>query len=38
VKKRQEVVARMAEKYHTAIIHYQKAFDDACQLARVDSQ
>jgi len=36
VKKRQEVVARMAEKYHTAIIHYQKAFDDACQLAPAD--
>jgi lysophospholipase L1-like esterase len=36
VKKRQKVVARMAEKYHTAIIHYQKAFDDACQLAPAD--
>jgi lysophospholipase L1-like esterase len=33
VKKRQEVVARLADKYHLPLIHYQKAFDDACLLA-----
>jgi lysophospholipase L1-like esterase len=33
VEKRQRVVERLAEKYHLPIIHYQKAFDDACQLA-----
>jgi lysophospholipase L1-like esterase len=36
VKKRQEVVARLADKYHLPIIHYQKAFDDACLLAPAD--
>jgi lysophospholipase L1-like esterase len=33
VEKRQDVVARLADKYHLPVIHYQKAFDDACQLA-----
>jgi lysophospholipase L1-like esterase len=30
VQKRQLVVAKLADKYHLPIIHYQKAFDDAC--------
>jgi lysophospholipase L1-like esterase len=30
VQKRQQVVARLAEKYHLPLIHYQKAFDAAC--------
>jgi len=30
VKSRQEVVAKLADKYHLPIIHFQKAFDDAC--------
>jgi lysophospholipase L1-like esterase len=34
--KYQEVVARLADKYHLPIIHYQKAFDEACQLAPAD--
>jgi lysophospholipase L1-like esterase len=36
IKKRQEVVARLADKYHLPVIHYQKAFNDACQLAPAD--
>ena len=36
VKKLQEAVSRLAEKYHLPFIHYQKAFDDACLLAPVD--
>jgi lysophospholipase L1-like esterase len=36
VKKRQDVVANLADKYHLPIIHFQKAFDDACQLAPAD--
>jgi lysophospholipase L1-like esterase len=35
-KKRQEVVQRLADKYHLPVIHYQKIFDDACQLAPPD--
>jgi lysophospholipase L1-like esterase len=30
VKKRQDVVARLAAKYHLPLVRYQKAFDDAC--------
>ena len=33
VKKRQEAVARLAVKYHLPLIHYQRAFDEACKLA-----
>jgi lysophospholipase L1-like esterase len=36
VKKRQEAVARLAEKYHLPLIKYQAAFDDACTRARAD--
>jgi lysophospholipase L1-like esterase len=36
VQKRQEVVARMAGKYHAAIVHYQTALDEACLLAPAD--
>lgn len=31
--KRQQVVARLAAKYHLPLIHYQRAFDDVCKLA-----
>jgi lysophospholipase L1-like esterase len=30
VKKRQAVVAKLAEKYHLPVIHYQAAYDAAC--------
>jgi len=33
IKKHQEVVAKLAEKYHLPEVHFQKAFDDACQKA-----
>ena len=33
IRKRQEVLARLAAKYHLPLIHYQQAFDDACKLA-----
>ena len=36
VKKRQEIVARLGKKYNLPVIHFQKAFDDACQLAPAD--
>jgi lysophospholipase L1-like esterase len=36
VKLRQDVVARLADKYHLPLIHFQKAFDDACSLAPAD--
>ena len=36
VKMRQEVVAKLATKYNLPIIHFQQAFDDACQLAPAD--
>lgn len=35
-KLRQEVVARLGEKYHLPVIHYQRAFDDACKKAPAD--
>lgn len=33
VKKYQEVVARLAEKYHLPLVRYQQAFDEACRRA-----
>ena len=37
VKKRQEVAARLAEKYHAALVHFQRVFDDACKVAQPES-
>lgn len=34
--KRQEAVARLAAKYHLSLIHYQRAFGEACKLARAE--
>jgi lysophospholipase L1-like esterase len=36
VGKRQDVVKKLAAKYHAALVHYQKVFDDACQRAPAD--
>ncbi len=36
IKKRQAIVAKLAEKHHAALVHFQKAFDDACQKAPAD--
>jgi lysophospholipase L1-like esterase len=36
VQKRQEAVARLAAKYHAAIVHFQKVFDDASKRAPAD--
>jgi lysophospholipase L1-like esterase len=36
LQKRQAAVARLAAKYHAALVHYQKAFDDACRRAPAD--
>jgi lysophospholipase L1-like esterase len=33
LKKRQETVARLAEKYHLPLVHLQEAFTDACRKA-----
>ena len=33
VQKRQQVVAKLAVKYHAALVHYQRVFDDACRRA-----
>ena len=33
MRKRQEVVARLAAKYQLPLIHYQRAFDEACKRA-----
>jgi lysophospholipase L1-like esterase len=33
IEKRQQAVARLAAKYHLPLIHYQKAFDEACKKA-----
>ncbi len=33
LKKRQAVVAKLADKHHAALVHFQKVFDDACQKA-----
>lgn len=34
--KRQNAVNRLARKYHAAVVHYQKVFDDACRRAPAD--
>ena len=31
IQARQDVVARLAEKHHAALVHFQRAFDDGCQ-------
>lgn len=36
VRQRQEAVARLAAKYHAALVHFQKIFDDACKRAPAD--
>jgi lysophospholipase L1-like esterase len=36
LQKRQAAVARLAARYHAALVHYQKAFDDACRRAPAD--
>jgi lysophospholipase L1-like esterase len=36
LKNRQAVVAKLAAKYHAALVHYQRAFDDAMQRAPAD--
>jgi lysophospholipase L1-like esterase len=36
IKKRQDIVDRLASKYHLPVIHYQKAFDEACKRAPAD--
>jgi lysophospholipase L1-like esterase len=33
VQARREVVARLAEKHHAALVHFQKVFDEACKSA-----
>lgn len=36
LKKRQAIVATLAEKYHAALVHYQRAFDEAMRRAPAD--
>jgi lysophospholipase L1-like esterase len=36
IKKRQAIVAKLAEKHHAALVHFQKAFDEACLKASAD--
>ena len=36
VRRRREVVVKLAGKYHAALVHYQKLFDDACKRAPAD--
>ena len=36
IKKRQEIVERLASKYHLPVVHYQKAFEAACKRAPAD--
>ena len=36
IKKRQEVVARLAQKYHAALVRFQPVFDAACAKAPAD--
>jgi lysophospholipase L1-like esterase len=36
IKKRQDIVERLATKYHLPVIHYQRAFDEACKRAPAD--
>ncbi len=33
IKKRQEIVAKLAKKHHAALVRFQKVFDDACKRA-----
>jgi len=33
---RQAIVAKLADKYHAPVVHFQKVFDDACQRAPAD--
>jgi lysophospholipase L1-like esterase len=33
LQERQAIVAKLAEKYHAPVVHFQKVFDDACQRA-----
>ncbi len=33
MKDRQEIVAKLAQKYHAALVRFQRAFDDACRTA-----
>lgn len=37
VQKRQDIVARMALKYHAALVHYQTVFDQACKRAPAET-
>jgi lysophospholipase L1-like esterase len=36
LRKRQAVVAQLAVRYHAALVHFQKAFDTACERAPAD--
>ena len=36
IKKRQAIVAKLAEKHHAVLVHFQKVFDDACKRAPAD--
>ena len=36
MQKRQQIVARLAEKYHAPLVHLQKVFDAACKRAPAD--
>ena len=36
IKKRQAIVAKLAEKHHAALVHFQKVFDDACERVPVE--
>lgn len=36
IKQRQAIVSKLAEKYHAALVHFQKAFDEACARAPAD--
>jgi len=33
LKNRQQIVEKLASKYHAAVVHYQRVFDDACKRA-----
>ena len=33
IKKRQDIVAKLAEKHHAALVHFQRVFDEACKRA-----
>jgi lysophospholipase L1-like esterase len=36
VQKRQDIVAKLAQKYHAALVRYQKVFEEACKRAPAD--